>query len=119
MSFFSQHKLIAIVLIIVVLFGAWYALSGSSVPAPALTTTPLAGASTADQTLIATLLQLRSVKLDGTIFSDPAFAALQDFSTPIVSEPVGRPNPFAPLQSAVATPAVGSVQNGQIFTPHK
>ena len=119
MSFFTQHKLVAIILILVVLLGAWYALSGSSTPAPALTTTPVAGASTADQTLIATLLQLRSVKLDGTIFGDPAFTALQDFSTPIVPEPVGRPNPFAPLQSSVAAPPVGSVQNGQIFTPRK
>jgi hypothetical protein len=119
MSFFSQHKLVAIILIVVVLVGAWYALSGSSTPAPALTTTPVAGSSSADQTLIATLLQLRSVKLDATIFADPAFMALQDFSTPIVPEPVGRPNPFAPLSSSAATPATSSVQSGQIFTPRK
>lgn len=119
MSFFSQHKLIAAILIVVVLVGAWYALSGSSTPAPTLTVTSVAGSDTADQTLVATLLQLRSVKLDATIFSDPAFLALQDFSTPIVSEPVGRPNPFAPLQSSAATPATGSVQSGQIFTPSK
>lgn len=104
---------------IIVLFGAWYALSGSSASTPAITTTPVVGASTGDQTLIATLLQLRSVKLDGTVFTDPAFTALQDFSTPIVPEPVGRPNPFAPLQSSVTAPPVGSVQNGQIFTPRK
>lgn len=47
--------------------------------------------------IVETLLQLRSVSLSGTIFSDPAFIYLRDFGTQIVSEPVGRPNPFAPL----------------------
>lgn len=47
--------------------------------------------------IVETLLQLRSVSLSGTIFSDPAFIYLRDFGTQIVAEPVGRPNPFAPL----------------------
>ncbi|OGG47951.1 hypothetical protein A3D66_01375 [Candidatus Kaiserbacteria bacterium RIFCSPHIGHO2_02_FULL_50_9] len=48
--------------------------------------------------LVALLLQLQSIRLDPTVFNDPAFRSLRDFGQPIPDEPVGRPNPFAPLQ---------------------
>jgi hypothetical protein len=48
-----------------------------------------------DQELIALLLQLRGIKLDDGIFSDPVFLSLQDFSQELVPEPVGRVNPFS------------------------
>ncbi|HEX9608746.1 MAG TPA: hypothetical protein VGA06_00865 [Candidatus Paceibacterota bacterium] len=50
-----------------------------------------------EQDLLVTLLQLRSVELNGRIFSNPAFHSLRDFSQPIAPQPVGRNNPFAPL----------------------
>ena len=118
MSFISQHKLIAILVLIVVLGMGWYALSGSSAPAPSLTTTQAAGTSPADQTLVTTLLALRAVKLDATIFSDPAFVDLRDFSTQIVPEPVGRDNPFAPLPSTAAASA-SSTKSAQLFAPRQ
>ena len=43
------------------------------------------------------LLDLRAIRLDGQIFSDPAFQSLRDSSVDIVLEPIGRVNPFAPL----------------------
>jgi hypothetical protein len=44
------------------------------------------------------LLNIRSLKLDDSIFSNQAFVALQDFSRPIPPDTnPGRPNPFAPL----------------------
>lgn len=49
--------------------------------------------------LIALLLELKALKLDDSIFSSSAFQSLQDFSQALVSEPVGRSNPFAPLGS--------------------
>ena len=116
MSYISQHKLIVGMVIIVVLGIGWYALSGSSAPTPTLTTTRVAGSSPADQNLVSTLLALRSVKLDATLFSDPTFMSLKDFSTQIVSEPVGRTNPFAPLSTSAAASAT-STQNAQLFSP--
>lgn len=116
MSFFSQHKLIAILVVLVVLGGAWYLFSGSSAPAPTLTTTTVAGATSQDSSLVSTLLALRAVKLDGTILSDPAFINLKDFSTQIVPEPIGRDDPFAPLSVAPATSA-SSTHSAQIFSP--
>lgn len=110
-----KHKFIAVIVLLVVIAGAWYGLSGSSSPSPDLvSTTPSSGS--ADQTLVETLLTLRTVSLSGTIFSDPAFESLKDFGTQIVSEPVGRPNPFAPLSSSVIQNAT-STKNPQLFAP--
>lgn len=117
MSFITQHKLIIIVAVVVVALGVWYGLSGSSGSTPALITQSPAGGG-ADQELVSTLLALRAVKLDGTIFTDPAFVNLRDFSTQIIPESVGRPNPFAPLSSP--TPASASSTHAlQLFTPPK
>lgn len=47
--------------------------------------------------LIKTLSSLNTIKLDESIFSDPAFVSLSDFGVAIPSQPIGRRNPFAPL----------------------
>jgi hypothetical protein len=75
---------------------AWFGMTSSG-PVPLLTSDTPANA--AGQELVETLLQLRAVKLDGTIFNEPAFMSLQDYSQPIIQEPVGRENPFAPLDA--------------------
>jgi hypothetical protein len=101
-----KHKILILIIGIAIAGIAWYGLT-SSAPAPLLVTdSPLSGP---DQQLVETLLALRSVKLDGTIFSEIAFTTLQDYSTPIVQEPVGRPNPFAPLLGS----ATSSTRNTQ------
>jgi hypothetical protein len=117
MSFLSQHKYLIVIAVVIVLGGAWYMLSGSSAPTLTSTSTD-AGSSPADQQLVTNLLALRAVKLDGTIFSNPAFLSLKDFSTQIVSEPVGRADPFAPLSSSAAT-STTSTGNSQLFTPRQ
>lgn len=43
------------------------------------------------------LEQLRAVKMDNDIFMSAAFRALQDKTRDIGQQPVGRPNPFAPI----------------------
>ncbi len=43
------------------------------------------------------LLRVQQISLDKTLFSDPLFVSLEDRSTPIIEEPLGRSNPFAPL----------------------
>jgi hypothetical protein len=116
MSFLSQNKLVVIVGLLVVVGIGWYMLSGSSAPAPTLTTTSAQGTSKADSDLVSSLLSLRAVKLDGTIFSDPAFVNLKDFSTQIVPEPIGRTDPFAPLSAPPSTSA-SSTHSAQIFSP--
>jgi hypothetical protein len=38
---------------------------------------------------------LSQTTLDRSLFTQPGFRLLSDFSTPIVEQPLGRPNPFA------------------------
>ncbi|MFH0845997.1 MAG: hypothetical protein V1851_01180 [Patescibacteria group bacterium] len=44
-----------------------------------------------------TLLKLKSLRLDGTIFEDQVFLSLKDFSVELKEQPKGRNNPFAVL----------------------
>ena len=120
MSWISQHKLIFIILIIAVAASIWYGLTQVDTAAPTLTTsTPTAEASAAgSKDLVSSLLALRAVTLSGTIFSDPALLSLHDNGTTIVSEPVGRDNPFAPLRSTEKATATTTHQ-AQIFAPKK
>ena len=43
------------------------------------------------------LLKIEQITLDRAIFDNAIFVSLQDRSQPIVEEPVGRTNPFAPI----------------------
>lgn len=46
---------------------------------------------------VRSLKDLRSsVEKTSAVFSMPAFASLQDFSVEVLSEPIGRANPFVP-----------------------
>lgn len=99
-----QNKLVVIILgsLLAAVVG-WYVFLRDTTPEPLLTTTDLTVRSDADKEVVETLLALRSITLSGTIFADEAFLALTDSGTEIVNEPVGRPNPFAPLEGTVGT----------------
>lgn len=98
-----KNKWTILGLAVVVGIGIWYSLPSDSSSDDLLVSEDLTGASgPIDQELVATLLELRSVTLSGTIFSDPVFQSLKDFGVQIVPEPAGRANPFAPLNSQEA-----------------
>ena len=107
-----------IVLVVIVAVGAWWGLKGGE-PSDELLTTESASdeSSIGDKDLVQTLLALRSVSLSGTILSDPAFLGLKDFGTEIIAEPVGRPNPFAPLSPDATLPP--ATHGAQLFSPKK
>jgi len=120
MSFLSHHKFIILIGVAVVAILVWWGLSGSSTPEPTLTATqPVSTGGGANQDIISTLLTLRAVKLDGSIFSETGFQTLKDFSTQIVPETVGRPNPFAPLSGGSEASGGGGANGAQIFTPRR
>lgn len=53
---------------------------------------------TVGRELLATLLNLRTIKLNDQIFTNPSFTSLQDFTITLVGlGNEGRPNPFAPI----------------------
>ena len=112
-----RNKFFLIGIIIIVLVGAWFGLTSSSAPAPALTS---AGADTSgDEAIVSSLLALQAITLSGTIFSNPAYASLQDFTTAIIPVPAGRPDPFAPLSQQSAYASGTSTKSAQIFQPAK
>jgi len=43
--------------------------------------------------------QIQSLKLDRAVLDDPVLKNLVDHSEPIIPEPIGRKNPFAPIGS--------------------
>jgi len=111
MDFLIRHKIIVLLIGLGIAGFAWYSMTAPSSTALLTTDSPLNGP---DQELVETLLALRSVKLDGTIFSEGAFTQLQDYSTPIIPEPIGRDNPFAPLTTA---PTENTTKDAKIFSP--
>lgn len=52
----------------------------------------------ANQEFISLFSKLRRIDLDASIFENEYYNSLIDFSRPISVEPVGRDNPFAPVQ---------------------
>ena len=41
--------------------------------------------------------QIKTLQIDKTLFTDPGYQTLQDYSVSVPPQGVGRPNPFAPL----------------------
>ena len=117
MQWIAHNKILFTILVVVVIGAVWFGLSqNAAAPSDALLTsvTTTSGSPTqesADQALVASLLALRSVSLSGNIFQDIAFQSLQDFGTAIVAEPVGRPNPFAPLSRSGGAGSVATTSS--------
>lgn len=61
------------------------------------TVTADSGPSPVSQEILATLGNLRTIKLDNSVFSDPLFLSLSDFGVTIPPAAAGRRNPFAPV----------------------
>jgi hypothetical protein len=99
-----QNKFKVIGIIVLVTSVAWYVLSSSGADTGTdslLTSDTSVSINDVDQDVVTTLLQLRAIQLNSGIFSDHSFMSLKDFSIPIVPEPIGRPDPFAPLSSSI------------------
>jgi hypothetical protein len=86
-----------IVLVLVLLFAGYsiFFVDESGTEGPLVATTGPGGR--VGQEVIATLARVQAIRLETTLFSNSAFQSLVDFGQIIPPEPVGRPNPFAPL----------------------
>jgi len=111
MDLLKKNKLAAGIVVVVLAGVAWYFLTGSSQDTTAILTASSAVTVPPEaQRLVVDLQSLHAITLSGDIFSNQSFQALRDFSTAIIPEAVGRPDPFAPLSASanaqrVAAPA--------------
>ena len=111
-----KNKTVLIGVALVLLFVGWYVFTSGSTPST-LSSTPTADAGPGDS-IVRTLVSLKTITLSATVFSDPAFISLQDITTAIVPESQGRLDPFAPLTPAVA-PTPKTTSGAAIFKSKK
>ncbi len=108
LDYVKENKGLAAIVIIVVLgVGGYFAYnSGSSTQPLSSTSSTSTPTSKVSRELLLTLSDLRSITLDNSIFSDAAFTSLVDFRVDIPLQPVGRQNPFERLSpQGTRTPA--------------
>ena len=75
-----------------------------------ITVETVPGAGTANGAQILALLnRLNNIALDGSVFKDPKFQSLEDFSISIAPQEVGRPNPYLPVNGVVSVAPVKTV----------
>ena len=67
--------------------------------------------SQADQDFLKLLLKIQNVRIDPAVFSNPVFLSLQDDGLPILDQPEGRPNPFAPIGNDSGTVSTTTSSN--------
>lgn len=97
----SSFKSTIVVLIIMALvLGGYFYWSGNSSSTQSSGTSTLDASS--DQAAVGVqvlnlLNQIQSLRIDTSLFTDAGYRTLRDYSVPIPSVDVGRPNPFAPL----------------------
>ena len=77
-----------------------------------------AGSLPITQEFVTLLLNVKNIKLDDSIFRDPAFAILTDSSISLVPDGTqGRPNPFAPVGADTSTTTPASNVSNNPTTP--
>jgi hypothetical protein len=113
-----MNKSAVIILFLILIGGGYFAYTsfsgGTSTADMAAATDATDGAGTQ---LIALLAQLQGLKMNGAIFDSPQFASLRDETTPVLSEPIGRSNPFAPIgHDSGFSPTTGSITSVQTGT---
>ena len=117
MDFLLRNKIAVISMVVVIIGMVWYLSSttSSDTSGSAISTE---NNNQQEQSLVNSLLALRSITLSGDIFSNQAFKSLKDNSTQIVAEPIGRDDPFKALGASVQ-PTVNTTQGAQIFKSSK
>ena len=110
-----KNIIILVVVAVILILVYFYFIKGnsdqtaliSSSPNPVLPANGANADSQITQDFLSLLLNVRSIKLDDTIFSDVAFKNLSDSSITLTPDGTeGRTNPFAPLGSATITAPV-------------
>lgn len=109
----NKNLLVSIVVILLLLAGGYWYVNNSTPDNSAVLS---ASAPAASDTLLSTLTELRSLTLDSSLFTSPAFMSLNDNTVTLPTVASGRPNPFAGLPSLLA--AAAAQQQANTTTGH-
>lgn len=106
-------KNMVVIGVIVAAVVALYFYSSSS-GGGAILTSSMEAESPVSHEILATLGNLRTIRLDDSIFKDPLFMSLSDFGVTIPPAAAGRRNPFAPVGQGGSVPraATGTTTAG-------
>ncbi|TSC67037.1 MAG: hypothetical protein G01um101472_556 [Parcubacteria group bacterium Gr01-1014_72] len=103
----KKNLLIIAGLIVLAALAYFYFRDAVEVPEGTATLTgELGGGGSASQLtadLVPLILQLQSIKLNRAFFDDSVFKSLRDITIELLRQPVGRPNPFAPVGAETGT----------------
>jgi len=112
----KENKVVLIVIALIIVAFAWFGLSDRTPTSSSLLTSQSRSDNIViDQEILSVLLDMRSIRLDSSIFENAAFASLRDFGRDIIPEPVGRTNPFAPPTTSQQLPK-SSESDAAVFT---
>lgn len=96
----SLKSVVIVAVIVAVAFLAYYFYkSGNSTESSSLLSSSSGqpDASQIGSQVLSLLSQIQSLRIDDSLFSDPGYQTLRDYSVVIPAEDVGRDNPFAPI----------------------
>ncbi len=99
MSGLIKNILFAVVFAVILWIGYKVFFSGDDAVLSTQDVLVISQATRDTQDFLTKLQQLRGIQLDESIFTDARLQSFIDHRQPIVPEPVGRANPFAPLDN--------------------
>ncbi len=102
----KKNTILIIVIVAALAGGVYFYYQGSATPGSDTLQTEISPEVQASATRVLNLLnQIKSLKIDGSLFKSAEFQTLQDYSVPIPPVDVGRVNPFAPLPGNAPAPS--------------
>src|SRR3989344_2875857 len=109
MGFKAKNLIIFLGILLLVVLFYFFFLKGDSAEEPLLTSSSstdvvnaTGGQPPPGQDFLTLLLSVKNINLDDSVFSDPAFASLNDSTILLIPDGnEGRRNPFAPLGSDI------------------
>ena len=105
---FIKSEIKNIVIFVAILGGLYFAYTsffGKDSASPTVTVNTTADGGSVGGEILPLLLELKKIKLDQFILTDPSYQKLTNFSVELLltEEEKGRTNPFAPLDAGAAT----------------
>jgi hypothetical protein len=102
------QKLIAIIITMVLLTYWGYSLYNKSTDGVVLDES--INAETTSQDVVNLVTKLKELRLDKSVFSNKYFSGLVDFTSIVIPEEQGRPNPFNPIGAENGTIQISKTQ---------